>query len=106
MPLRSGPSSGETDQVSRMQLDDASGFLQSSKTRWAVTGLIVLLFTISNLPWQLDDYDQAKQAFVSFEMVREGHWLYQRTPNEKVATKPPLAGWISAGLFAVTRSWE
>src|SRR5213078_2851587 len=38
--------------------------------------------------------------------VKEGHWLYQHTPHERVATKPPLVGWISAALFAVTRSWE
>jgi 4-amino-4-deoxy-L-arabinose transferase-like glycosyltransferase len=65
-----------------------------------------LLFLISNLPWQLDDYDQAKQAFTSFEMVKEGHWLYQQTPHEHVATKPPLIAWISAALFGLTRSWE
>jgi 4-amino-4-deoxy-L-arabinose transferase-like glycosyltransferase len=35
-----------------------------------------------------------------------GHWLYQHTPNESVATKPPLVGWISAALFEVTRWWE
>ena len=39
-------------------------------------------------------------------MVKEGHWLYQHTPHERVATKPPLVGWMSAALFAVTRSWE
>src|SRR5438128_7554386 len=39
-------------------------------------------------------------------MIKEGHWFYQQTPHERVATKPPLAGWISAGLFAITRSWE
>ena len=61
---------------------------------------------IGNLPWQLDDYDQAKQAFTSFEMIKEGHWFYQQTPHERVATKPPLVGWISAGLFGMTRSWE
>ena len=68
--------------------------------------MIVVLFATANLPWHLDDYDQAKQAFTSFEMVKEGHWLYQHTPHEGVATKPPLVGWISAALFAVTRSWE
>jgi 4-amino-4-deoxy-L-arabinose transferase-like glycosyltransferase len=72
-----------------------------------VVGAIALvLFAIHNLPWQLDNYDQAKQAFTSFEMIKEGHWLYQRTPHERVATKPPLVGWMSAGLFAATRSWE
>src|SRR4030095_13999386 len=68
--------------------------------------IAIFLFLIGNLPWQLDDYDQAKQAFTSFEMIKEGHWFYQRAPQEHVATKPPLVGWISAGLFSLTRSWE
>jgi 4-amino-4-deoxy-L-arabinose transferase-like glycosyltransferase len=80
--------------------------LDDRRTLWLVAGLILGLFAIGNLPWQLDDYDQAKQAFTSFEMVKEGHWLYQHTPHNRVATKPPLVGWISAILFAVTRSWE
>jgi len=80
--------------------------LEDRRTLWVVATLIVLLFATANLPWQLDDYDQAKQAFTSFEMVKEGHWLYQHTPHERVATKPPLVGWISAALFEVTRSWE
>jgi 4-amino-4-deoxy-L-arabinose transferase-like glycosyltransferase len=80
--------------------------LENRRMPRIVAALIVVLFTIANLPWRLDDYDQAKQAFTSFEMVQEGHWLYQHTPHERVATKPPLVGWISAALFAVTRSWE
>ena len=80
--------------------------LEDRRTLWVVAALIILLFAIANLPWQLDDYDQAKQAFTSFEMVKEGHWLYQHTPHERIATKPPLVGWFSAALFAVTRSWE
>ncbi|MGC1322517.1 MAG: glycosyltransferase family 39 protein [Candidatus Udaeobacter sp.] len=82
------------------------GLLEDRRTLWVIAALIILLFALANLPWQLDDYDQAKQAFTSFEMVKEGHWLYQRTPQERIATKPPLVGWISAALFAVTRSWE
>ncbi len=80
--------------------------LQDRRTLWLVglTGFLLLLVT--NLPWQLDDYDQAKQAFTSFEMIKEGRWFYQTTPLERIATKPPLVGWISAGLFAVTRSWD
>jgi 4-amino-4-deoxy-L-arabinose transferase-like glycosyltransferase len=54
----------------------------------------------------LEEYDQAKQAFTSFEMVKQAHWVYQHTPNGWVATKPPLVGWISAGIFALTRSWD
>ena len=60
--------------------------------------LIVALLAIRNLPWHLDDKDQAKQAFTSFEMIERGHWWFQHTPTGKVATKPPLAGWISAAL--------
>jgi len=81
-------------------------FLQDSRTLWIVGAIVAVLFLITNLPWQLDDYDQAKQAFTSFEMVKEGHWLYQRTPHERVATKPPLVAWISAGFFEATRSWD
>ena len=80
--------------------------LEDQRTVWVVGAISVALFVLGNLPWQLDDYDQAKQAFTSFEMIKEGHWLYQRTPHERVATKPPLVGWISAGLFGLTRSWE
>jgi 4-amino-4-deoxy-L-arabinose transferase-like glycosyltransferase len=83
-----------------------TGFLTSRITRWSVLALAIVLFAIANLPWHLDDYDQAKQAFTSFEMIEHGHWFHQHTPNWWVATKPPLVGWISAGLYAVTRSWE
>src|SRR6266513_3442757 len=79
---------------------------QENRTLWIIGALTIVLFLGTNLPWQLDDYDQAKQAFTSFEVVKEGHWLYQRTPRERVATKPPLVGWISAGLFTITRSWD
>jgi 4-amino-4-deoxy-L-arabinose transferase-like glycosyltransferase len=82
------------------------GFLTSRITRWSVLALAIVLFAIANLPWHLDDYDQAKQAFTSFEMIEHGHWFHQHTPNWWVATKPPLVGWISAGLYAVTHSWE
>ena len=87
-------------------MDQSRNFLESKSVLVVVSALAIILFLITNLPWQLDDYDQAKQAFTSFEMIKEGHWLYQRTPQERVATKPPLVGWISAGLFATTRSWD
>src|SRR3954471_2206644 len=82
------------------------GLLEDRRTLWVVAALILVLFAIANLPWQLDDYDQAKQAYTSFEMIKEGRWFYQQTPHERVATKPPLVGWVSAGLFAMTRLWE
>jgi 4-amino-4-deoxy-L-arabinose transferase-like glycosyltransferase len=81
-------------------------WLEQPRTRWIVLCLIVGFFAITNLPWTLDDYDQAKQAYTSFEMVGQGHWLYQHTPNESVATKPPLVGWISAALFEISRWWD
>src|SRR6266576_2722991 len=80
--------------------------LEDRRTLWIVAGITILLFLIANLPWQLDDYDQAKQAFTSFEMIQEGRWFYQQTTHEHVATKPPLIGWISAGLFTLTRLWD
>lgn len=80
--------------------------LERRQIIWFVGALIVVWFLVTNLPWQLDDYDQAKQAFTSFEMVKEGRWFYQQTPHEHVATKPPLVGWISAVFFAMTRSWD
>jgi len=83
-----------------------SNLLEDQRTVWAVAAVSFLLFLIGNLPWQLDDYDQAKQAYTSFEMIKEGRWFYQQTPHERVATKPPLVGWMSAGLFAMTRLWE
>jgi 4-amino-4-deoxy-L-arabinose transferase-like glycosyltransferase len=83
-----------------------TSLLDDRRTLWFVAGLTILLFAVANLPWQLDDYDQAKQAFTSFQMIKEGRWFYQQTPHEHVATKPPLVGWISAGLFATTRSWD
>ncbi len=81
-------------------------FLDSPITRWTLFVFAAVLVAVANLPWQLDDFDQAKQAFTSFEMVERGHWFYQHTPNWWVATKPPFVGWISAGLFEITRSWE
>jgi 4-amino-4-deoxy-L-arabinose transferase-like glycosyltransferase len=81
-------------------------FLARKGVFWTVAGLILVLFVITDLPWQLDDYDQAKQAFTSFEMIEQGHWLYQHTPNEKIATKPPLVGWVSAASYMVLRSWD
>jgi 4-amino-4-deoxy-L-arabinose transferase-like glycosyltransferase len=80
--------------------------LEDQRTVWIIAAVSFLLFLIGNLPWQLDDYDQAKQAFTSFEMIKEGRWFYQHTPHEHVATKPPLVAWISAGVFGLTRSWD
>jgi 4-amino-4-deoxy-L-arabinose transferase-like glycosyltransferase len=89
-----------------MEVSLLEHLLQNKRTVLIVAAAAILLFLIANLPWQLDDSDQAKQAFTSFEMIKEGRWFYQQTPHEHVATKPPLIGWISSGVFALTRSWD
>jgi 4-amino-4-deoxy-L-arabinose transferase-like glycosyltransferase len=75
---------------------------------WVVLAIIAVLFAVRNLPWHLDDYDQAKQAFVSYQMIEEGKWLIQNTPTGRLATKPPLQGWLSAGFYLASgkHSWE
>ena len=73
---------------------------------WIFGSITIVVFLLTNLPWELDDYDQAQQAFTSFEIVKEGHWFYQRTPQEHIAQKPPLVGWTSAAFFALTRAWD
>src|SRR5438477_10538869 len=81
--------------------------LEKKGTFWALGALMLVVFSVTNLPWELDGYDQAKQAWTSYEMITEGHWLYQRTSDDQgLATKTPLTGWISAGVFTVTRSWH
>lgn len=71
-----------------------------------VVVLTVVLFATRKLPWSLEAYDQAKQAFVSYQMVESGHWWFQETPDGDTATKPPLAGWMSAGFyFLCGRHW-
>src|SRR5205823_5077257 len=81
--------------------------IRPRSTLWALATLMLVLFSITNLPWQLDGYDQAKQAWTSYEMVTEGHWFYQRTSDDQgLATKPPLTGWMSVAVFSVTRSWD
>src|SRR5438132_7912300 len=81
--------------------------LHDRRTVWTVSLLSLVFALVINLPWQLDDYDQAKQAWTSYEMVTEGHLFYQRTSDDQgLATKPPLTGWISAAIFTITRSWD
>jgi 4-amino-4-deoxy-L-arabinose transferase-like glycosyltransferase len=72
---------------------------------------VLLLFVlglcaISNLPWHLDNSDQAKQAYVSYEIAHGGDWFYQHTPQGRTATKPPLAGWLCLPFYWITDSWD
>src|SRR6184192_26497 len=91
---------------------------QSRRTLLIVSMLTVCFFAVANLPWTLDDYDQAKQAFVSFQMVGQQRWLYQTTPDEgmgarggrhsshHINSKPPAVALVSAALYQITRSWD
>jgi 4-amino-4-deoxy-L-arabinose transferase-like glycosyltransferase len=84
----------------------AERLLENRATVLIVSLLTIVLFALGNLPWQLGDYDQAKQAFTSWQLVTASRSLYQTTPNGKVATKAPLVAWTSALLYKVTRWWE
>src|SRR5438552_13053508 len=91
---------------------------QSRRTLLIVSMLTICFFAVANLPWTLDDYDQAKQAFVSFQMIGQQRWLYQTTPHEgmgarggrhsfhHINSKPPAVAWVSAALYQLTRSWD
>src|SRR5947209_2877520 len=91
---------------------------QNRRILLIVSVLTICLFAVTNLPWTLDDYDQAKQAFVSFQMIGQQRWLYQTTPDEGsgghgarhsshyINSKPPAVAWISAVVYEVTRSWN
>ncbi|MFL6516037.1 MAG: ArnT family glycosyltransferase [Chthoniobacterales bacterium] len=90
MPVRVSPHFGLTDR----------------RSLWLLAAAGLALCLLANLPWQVDDYDQAKQAFTSFQMVNRGRWLYQETPHDRIATKPPLVGWFSAISYLAIRNWE
>src|SRR2546423_13669674 len=91
---------------------------QNRRMLLIVSVLTFCFFAITNLPWTLDDYDQAKQAFVSFQMLNQQRWLYQTTPDEgtkasggphsphHINSKPPAVAWVSAALYQMTRSWD
>jgi 4-amino-4-deoxy-L-arabinose transferase-like glycosyltransferase len=72
----------------------------------ALLALVLLLFAIGNLPWHLDNYDQAKQAYVAFEIQKTGALWLQHTPQGRSASKPPLMGWVSAGMRAIGIPWD
>ncbi|MBV9009987.1 MAG: glycosyltransferase family 39 protein [Verrucomicrobia bacterium] len=84
----------------------APPLLEKQTVLWLVSVLTIVLFAVANVPWQLDDYDQAKEAFTSWQVVKSGRIFYQGTPAGKVATKPPLLAWISAAIYECTRSWD
>src|SRR5438270_10968743 len=100
-------------------LSEQRPFLAHNRRLFQIIGIVLIaLFALANLPWTLDDYDQAKQAFVSYQMLEQHRWLFQTTPTEglpsagkrhsqfRISSKPPAIGWVSAGLYEITRSWD
>jgi 4-amino-4-deoxy-L-arabinose transferase-like glycosyltransferase len=88
-------------------IQDPLSRLVTSKIAERVLLFLVLgLCAVGNLPWHLDNYDQAKQAYVSYEIAQGGDWWYQHTPQGNTATKPPLAGWLSLPFYWLTGSWD
>jgi hypothetical protein len=82
-----------------MESSAGAAFLERKSAFWLVGALAIVLLAITNLPRHLDEYDQAKQAFTSFEMVKQGPWIYQHTPDGWVATSHPAsAGSLQAFL--------
>src|SRR5438876_9639384 len=91
---------------------------QSRRTLLIVSMLTVCFFAVANLPWTLDDYDQAKQAFVSFQMIGQQRCLYHTTPDEgmgarggrhsshHINSKPPAVAWVSAALYQIALSCD
>ena len=78
------------------------GWFPRAITLWErrLLALLLALFILRELPWRLDEYDQAKQAFTSLEMIDGGAWWFQHTPGCRgLATKPPLVGWMSAAIY-------
>lgn len=75
---------------------------------WRLLALIFLLFILRDAPWRLEEFDQAKQAYTSLEIVQAGHWWFQHLPGgHGVATKPPLVGWFSAGFYYLSGgNWD
>lgn len=82
----------------------------SGKTKaslYLLVGLAILLFAVRNLPWHLDNYDQARQAYAALDVVLNGHWLFQELPYGGFATKPPLTAWLQAACFYLTGgNWD
>ena len=67
---------------------------------------LLVLVLLRGHPWDcFMGYDQAKQAYVSLEMIQDGAWWFQHLPTGRPATKPPLMGWISAAIYSVSGGW-
>jgi hypothetical protein len=55
-------------------------------------------FAVRNLPWHLDDLDQAKQAFVSYQMIESASGSFKHSAGRDCDETTP-SGWISAACI-------
>ena len=92
--------------VSMVARDWLAGLPGPLLQRWPWLLALVVLLGVANLPWHLDNYDQAKQAWAAYEMAQGGDWWFQHTPRGKLATKPPAMGWMSAIVYRVGVPWD
>ncbi len=76
------------------------------RTAIVLFAILAFLFTVRNLPWQLDDYDQAKQAQTVVDIIENGAWIVQHNPRGGTASKPPLMSWISATLYYIVPNYD
>ena len=63
--------------------DLLSGLVTSKVAKRVLFVLVLAICAVGNLPWHLDNYDQAKQAYISYEIARGGSWWYQHTPQRE-----------------------
>ena len=67
---------------------DSSTSLGMTKWLWPLAVLMLVLFLVTNLPWQLDDYDQAKQAWTSYgALVLSTHFGRSGSRDETAANR-------------------
>ena len=106
-PPLEAPDHPETNAPTPAKLQE-TGWRPLRLGEWRLLALIVLLFMLRDVPWRLEEFGQAPQAFASLEMVQGGHWWFQHLPGERlVSISPPLAGWISACLYYLTAGdWD
>ncbi|MFY8216155.1 MAG: hypothetical protein ACOVMP_06095, partial [Chthoniobacterales bacterium] len=68
-------------EAAAQKLDRLGSWLErlpsNDKAFYAVLTFVAVLFFTANVPWHLDNYDQAKHAYVAFEIEQSGNWLYQ-----------------------------
>jgi 4-amino-4-deoxy-L-arabinose transferase-like glycosyltransferase len=87
-------------------VESRSGLLHARWFRLVVFAGILVIWVAGSFPFHLDKRDQELQAYTAYELVRQGNFFYHHMPHGGVATKPPFLAWVTAGVYAVTGSWD